>query len=96
MRDLRGFLINVVVPLLPLFLAAGLAGFAVYRRRKRESKALTGKIKHAIEEITKDGIVEGPKGPRVPHKKWSGGLGRGTPNATTGAKHAGYHGTPLP
>jgi hypothetical protein len=39
-------------------------------RLKRKAKQFKDKMEQAIEKITEDGVVEGPKGKYVPHKKW--------------------------
>ena len=44
----------------------------LHRRSRRRAQAeLQEKVRKAKEHILEDGIVEGPKGPYVPHKKWN-------------------------
>ena len=50
----------------------------------------------AIEKITADGVVEGPRGPRPPHKKWNVGTEPGTPHETKGPDAHGPYGLPMP
>jgi len=60
------------------------------RRKKREHSA---RVQQAIARIKADGVVEGPKGPYVPHRPWSRGR-TGTP-ATTGEYHGQCYGMPM-
>jgi flagellar biosynthesis/type III secretory pathway M-ring protein FliF/YscJ len=82
-----GFMILFAIVLLPIF------PFILRRRRRKEQAELHRKIEEAKEKILEDGIVEGPKGPRVPHKPWNvGGTGR---TRTDGPpKGNAYHGGP--
>jgi len=52
--------------------AIPVAGLCVLRKRKleREEQERRDKIEAAIDKIEADGVVEGPKGPYVPHRKW--------------------------
>ena len=43
-----------------------------------------------------DGVVEGPKGPYVPHKGWGTGLGGRTKSRTECDIHGGPYGSPKP
>jgi hypothetical protein len=61
----------------------GVVLFAIFplilrRRKKKEGAALHERIEKAKADILEDGIVEGPKGPRVPHKPWGVGMTGGT------------------
>ena len=58
--------------------------FVVKRKSERGEVKRKQKIRQAIEKITADGVVEGPKGPRPAHRKWNVGIGSGTPRATKG------------
>ena len=67
-------------PLVVLLLVLGnsvlwslpVAGLCFLRRRKQEREERERKrtVEAAIEKITEDGVVEGPRSPYVPHKKW--------------------------
>jgi hypothetical protein len=57
--------------LIPIFM--GLSWWINKRRHKRDQVALATQVKEAIDKILEDGIVEGPKGPYVPHTPWGVG-----------------------
>jgi len=57
-------------------------------KRKRDRLECQKKVQEARDKILADGIIEGPKGPYVPHKKWD----VGTPHETAPAKQSVYHG----
>lgn len=59
------------------------------RDRARTYEETHRRVQEAIDNITEDGIVEGPKGPYVPHRKWNVGVTRGT----TGTGMPGYYGS---
>lgn len=59
---------------------------------RRERKQFSKKIHDAIEKITADGKVEGPKGPYVPHRR-HGAL---TDHSTSPPKHGGRYHHPWP
>jgi hypothetical protein len=67
-------------------------------KRRQETERLEGseKIHKAIDNILADGVVEGPKGPRVPHKKWNVGTEARTPHETKGRSGSGPYGGPRP
>jgi hypothetical protein len=77
-----------------LWMAATL--FVVKRRNEKDEAKRKQGIQEAIEKITADGVVEGPKGPRPPHKKWNVGTGAGTPHETKGRDGHGPYGIPMP
>ena len=77
-----------------LWMAATL--FVVKRKSEREEVKRKQKIEQAIEKITADGVVEGPKGPRAAHRQWDVGAGRGTPRETKGPDARGPYGHPAP
>jgi phosphate/sulfate permease len=77
-----------------LWMAATL--FVVKRKSEREEVKRRQKIQQAIEKITVDGVVEGPKGPRAAHRQWDVGTGRGTPRETKGPDARGPYGHPAP
>jgi len=58
--------------------------FVVKRKSERGEVKLKQKIRQAIEKITADGVVEGPKGPRPAHRKWNVGIGSVKPRTTKG------------
>ena len=69
--------------------SVGLPFYAVMhtrRQAKRDKLEQQQKMKDAVEKITADGKVEGPKGPYVPHKQH----GHRTDNSTAPASHSGY------
>ena len=67
------------VLLLPVF------PFILRLRRRRAQSELHEKVKKAGMEILEDGVIEGPKGPYVPHRRWGIGTEVRTPR----------HGPPL-
>ena len=83
------FMLIFAVILAPIF------PFILRRRRKREQAELHDKIEKAKADILADGVVEGPKGPYVPHESWGVGSTGRTP---TGGPPQGraYHGGPWP
>ena len=83
---LAGFAI-VVVMLLP---------FMLRRRRRREQRELHDKIKKAKADILEDGVVEGPKGPYVPHRRSGVKTELWPPHDTRPPKANAYHGMPWP
>lgn len=60
--------------------------------RRRDKKELHQRVHDAIEKITADGKVEGPKGPYVPRKRH----GPLTDGSTSPPKHSGYYHNPWP
>ncbi len=87
---LAWFLICAAI-LIPLF------PFILRRRRKRERAELHDKIAKAKSEILADGVVEGPKGPYVPHKRWGVGAQAGhdplTDHESNPVAKKGYYGS---
>lgn len=82
------YLLNSVLWSIPI------TGICYLKRRKqdRDAKERHDKIEDAIARITEDGVVEGPKGPYAPHKRWS----TGTPHDTKPIKARSYDGGPWP
>lgn len=66
--------------------------YLVKRRRERINDEQRDKIEAAIQKITEDGIVKGPKGSYSSHKKWS----VGTPHDTEPPEAKAYNGGPWP
>jgi hypothetical protein len=58
--------------------------------KDNDPEAHRKRVRDAIDKITADGKVEGPKGPYVPHKKYS----RETDHETSGPKHGGRYNHP--
>ena len=82
------FMACVAVVLLPIF------PFILRRRRRRAQRELHAKIEKARASILEDGIVEGPKGPYVPHRS-SGAKTELYPHNETGPpKGNAFHGMP--
>ena len=65
------------------------------RRRVREGRELHTRIAEAEADILKDGVVSGPKGPYVPHRRWDVGSEVGTPRDGS-LRESAYHGMPWP
>ena len=84
-----GFMIVFAILLLPVM------PFIYRRRRKRQQAELHKKIEEATAKILEDGIIEGPKGPYVPHIPREGGTEVGTPRDGSPRANA-YHGGPWP
>jgi len=60
----------------------------VLKKNKARDKAVLQKTVHeAIEKITADGKIEGPKGPYIPHER----RGAMTDATTQASKHNGYY-----
>lgn len=57
-------------------------------RRKREALELEQRVHDAIDDITADGKVEGPRGPYVPHESWGTGAEAKTPHETSTSAHS--------
>ncbi len=70
--------------------------FVVKRQRENDEAKRKQGIQMAIDKITADGVIEGPKGPRPPHRKWNVGTGVGTPHETRGPGGRGPYGLPMP
>lgn len=83
------FMAIFAVVLLPIF------PFILRRRRKREQAELHDKIEKAKVDILEDGVVEGPKGPYVPHTRWEVGSEVGTPRDGP-PRGRSFHGGPWP
>lgn len=77
-------------------LLTGATLFVVKRQGEKEEAKRKQRIQQAIDKITADGKVEGPKGPYVPHRKWNAGLGAATPRETKPDVHGGPYGNPVP
>jgi hypothetical protein len=77
-----------------LLMAATL--FVVKRHSENEEAKRKKSIQEAIKKITADGVVEGPKGPYVPHKQWNVGTEPGTSHETKGKDGHGPYGNPMP
>ena len=77
-----------------LLMAATL--FVVKRQNERDETKRKQGIRQAIAKITADGVVEGPKGPYVPHQKWNAGTEPSTPHETKGKDGHGPYGIPMP
>jgi hypothetical protein len=68
----------------------------VKRRDEKNEIQRKAKIQKAIHNIVADGVVEGPKGPYVPHEKWAVGTDITTPRETKAREPHGPYGTPMP
>lgn len=81
-----------------IIFALAVTAWVSWRKRgdEREEKARKTKIATAVEQITADDKVEGPKGPYVPHRKWNAGRGVRTPHETKPDVHGGPYGNPIP
>ena len=82
------YLLNSILWSIPV---AGLC-YLKRSRQERAAKRHHDKVQAAIAKITEDGVVEGPKGPYVPHKRWN----VGTPHDTSPPKGRSYDGGPWP
>jgi len=76
-------LVGIAIALAGLYLAGMLWTQASARRETHR------RVQRAIRNILEDGVVEGPKGRYVPHRKWDVGMARGTGNTGMG----GYYGS---
>lgn len=76
-------------------LFAAIFPFILRHRRRREQRELHEKIEKAREDILADGVVSGPKGPRVPHKPWGVGMTGRTPREGA-PRGRSYQGGPWP
>ena len=78
----------ILVPIFP---------FILRRRKRRAQRELHEKVEKAKSDILADGVVEGPKGPYVPHKSWNVGTRAGheplTDGSTKPPDHKGYYGS---
>ena len=68
----------------------------VKRQQEAERLERSEKIHKAMDDILADGVVEGPKGPRVPHKQWNVGTEARTPHETKGRSGNGPYGSLMP
>ena len=66
-----GKLLLVVVPMIAVLVLLRLR-----LKRKKEKRKLHEQVERAKADILADGIVEGPKGEYVPHRRWRAGLAR--------------------
>lgn len=77
--------------LLPVF------PFILRWRKRHAQRELHDKVEKAKSDILADGVVEGPKGPYVPHKSWNVGSRAGQEPLTDGStkppEHKGYYGS---
>ena len=76
--------VAILLPLVAIALIALSLPFIAIRSifvRRREREASRSRAQQAQEKILADGIVEGPKGPYVKHRRW----GARTPSETEGA-----------
>lgn len=70
--------------------------FLAKRRQVRSEAERRAGIREAVEKITADGVVEGPRGPYVAHKPWAAGARAGTPHETKPKDGRGPYSTPMP
>jgi cytochrome c biogenesis protein CcdA len=70
--------------------------FFAKRRQEREAAEQSDRIHKAIQNITADGVIEGPKGPYAPHRPWNVGTSARTPHGTKGRDGHGPYGIPMP
>ncbi len=67
-------LIKIVITVAGVALILGIPIFLIARgidAREKDKKEIHKKVAAAKMNILEDGIVEGPKGPYVPHQRWS-------------------------
>lgn len=96
MSDAVYVLTGILTPILGLTFVLIVICRTIINRSNR-AEELRERARKAREDILADGIVEGPKGDYVPHKKWDVGIGMRTPSDNTPPKSGrGYHGMPLP
>ena len=83
---------------IPFAMVCGVIGAVCINRirKRRNACELHDKVEKAKADILEDGIIEGPKGPYVPHNSWNAGLETRTTSKSSGVKTPGYHGTPWP
>ena len=90
---------NILVPILgysllaiifAVFLLPAVLNIKANRERRREQNQMKDRVREAIDKITADGKVEGPKGPYVPRKR----RGPMTDSSTSPPKHSGYYHNP--
>ena len=72
---------------LGVFLLPIVMNVKAHREERRERDQTKEKVQDAIDKITADGKVEGPKGPYVPHKRG----GPMTDGTTSPPKSSGYY-----
>jgi flagellar biosynthesis/type III secretory pathway M-ring protein FliF/YscJ len=82
------FMAIVALILIPIF------PFILRRRRRRAQKQLHERIEKAKADILEDGVVEGPKGPYVPHNRSGVKTDLWPPHDTRPPKANAYHGMP--
>ena len=70
--------------------------FFAKRRQEREAAKQSDRIHKAMQNITADGVIEGPKGPYAAHKPWNVGTAPRTPHGTKGRDGHGPYGIPMP
>jgi hypothetical protein len=78
---------------LPVFMV--IVPIVHYFKRRRDRRDLHDRIEKAKADILADGVVEGPKGPYVPHESWGVGTEVGTPRSGP-PRGRSYHGGPWP
>jgi len=72
---------------LGVFLLPIVMNVKAHREERRERDRTKEKVQDAIDKITADGKVEGPKGPYVPHKR----RGARTDGSTSPPQSSGYY-----
>ena len=77
----------------PIFAIVLIVVITAIWRKNRNMNEAHYKVQKAIDNILEDGVVEGPKGDYVPHKRWGAGSGSVT-SKNAPPKKPGYHGTP--
>ncbi len=95
MNAILDYLVNVILPWAPFTFVILLCAYFRVRSIRIDAQELRARVKKAKADILEDGIVEGPKGPYVPHKPWGTGIGTGTPSETKQRKGRGPHGLPF-
>ena len=87
-----GHMIIWLCVVLPMLIVLLVSAFLRAKDRRKEEN-IHDKVARAVKNITADGKVEGPKGPYVPHKPWSGvGHAPLSDHETKPPSQGGYYG----
>ena len=78
---------GLIALVLGVFLLPVIMNIRSNLEERRDRDRTKDKVQDAIDEITADGKVEGPKGPYVPHKRG----GPMTDGSTSPPKSSGYY-----